>query len=400
MAEETHDQGTLRYVRCPSCGMPNPGNAQFCSRCKKPMREKAPQIPLGPLDAEDLKLDIMCPRCGQQIPADSKFCGFCGAPLTEGTPAHPPAAPPRPAPRPVAPQPVRPPGPPPAPHVPKAAPPAPKPSSSTTPTAPIAPVSAPRPAAAPPAAKPAAPVARPPAPLAPPPAQETVVFTGMRTQKVEAAITEVRPDGTTGKATRIVKETVVGRGICDLSYPDDALLSVRHAAVQKREGKLFLKDLESQNGTYIKQRQDTELHPGDVFLLGRELFRFSVQRLDESAAAQGTMVMTGAPKIQPGPHTARLEQIQLSGELIKSHSLDKAKTVIGRVKGDLVFNDDPYMSGTHACILALPGRFILQDLKSRNGVYRRIRDEIELKDADEFFLGEQLFRVEIKTIEE
>jgi len=38
-------------------------------------------------------------------------------------------------------------------------------------------------------------------------------------------------------------------------------------------------------------------------------------------------------------------------------------------------------------------------LKSRNGVYRRIRDEIELRDADEFFLGEQLFRVEIQTIE-
>jgi pSer/pThr/pTyr-binding forkhead associated (FHA) protein len=45
-----------------------------------------------------------------------------------------------------------------------------------------------------------------------------------------------------------------------------------------------------------------------------------------------------------------------------------------------------------------PGRFILQDLKSRNGVYRRIRDEIELKDLDEFFLGEQLFRMQVRTI--
>jgi pSer/pThr/pTyr-binding forkhead associated (FHA) protein len=43
------------------------------------------------------------------------------------------------------------------------------------------------------------------------------------------------------------------------------------------------------------------------------------------------------------------------------------------------------------------GRFILQDLKSRNGVYRRIRTEVELQNGDEFFLGEQIFRVELKV---
>jgi len=36
-------------------------------------------------------------------------------------------------------------------------------------------------------------------------------------------------------------------------------------------------------------------------------------------------------------------------------------------------------------------------LKSKNGVYRKIRSEVELKDADQFFLGEQLFRVQVKT---
>ena len=60
------------------------------------------------------------------------------------------------------------------------------------------------------------------------------------------------------------------------------LLSPRHASVAVREGKLVLKDLNSQNGSFIRQRQDTELIPGDVFLLGRELFRFVTQSLDES----------------------------------------------------------------------------------------------------------------------
>jgi pSer/pThr/pTyr-binding forkhead associated (FHA) protein len=105
----------------------------------------------------------------------------------------------------------------------------------------------------------------------------------------------------------------------------------------------------------------------------------------------------GAPKLQRGPVTAKLERIQLTGEVIEEFSLDKPEITLGRTKGDLIFQDDPFMSGTHARIVAQPGRFLLQDLKSRNGVYRRIRNEAELRDGDEFFLGEHLFRVEMKT---
>ena len=82
----------------------------------------------------------------------------------------------------------------------------------------------------------------------------------------------------------ISKETLIGREGCDLTYPQDMLLSPRHASVALREGKLVLKDLNSQNGSFIRQRQDTELVPGDIFLLGRELFRFVTQSLDESVA--------------------------------------------------------------------------------------------------------------------
>ena len=109
--------------------------------------------------------------------------------------------------------------------------------------------------------------------------------------------------------------------------------------------------------------------------------------------------MEGAPSIMRGPITAKLEHIQLTGEAIKEFSLDKAETTLGRARGDLLFKEDPYMSGTHARVVAQPGRFILQDLNSKNGVYRKIRQETELQDGDQFFLGEQLFRVRIKTVQ-
>lgn len=221
-------------------------------------------------------------------------------------------------------------------------------------------------------------------------------------QRIEAKIAEKKPDGSIGKAFAITKETLIGRQGCDLSYPQDLLLSPRHAALSLREGKLVLRDLGSQNGSFIRQRQDTEISPGDIFLLGRELFRFVTQGPDEGPskdASQGTVMWSGPPKLQKGPVSAKLEHIKLNGEIVGEFKLEKPETTLGRTTGDLIFKDDPYMSGTHARIVARPGHFVLQDLRSRNGVYRRVRNEVELTDADEFFMGEQLFQVEVKTLD-
>jgi pSer/pThr/pTyr-binding forkhead associated (FHA) protein len=228
-----------------------------------------------------------------------------------------------------------------------------------------------------------------------------MVFSGMTmAPRIEARISEKKPDGTFGKAVRITKEMLIGRENCEFSYPQDTLLSARHASIALREGKLVLKDLGSQNGSFIRQRQDMELTPGEVFLLGRELFRFVTQNLDDSLnrqSAGGTAIWT-VPKLQKGPLTAKLEHIKLNGEVVAEFKLENPETTLGRTTGDLVFKDDPYMSGAHARIVAQPGRFILQDLRSRNGVYRRLRVEVELADGDEFFMGEQLFHVDLKDV--
>jgi pSer/pThr/pTyr-binding forkhead associated (FHA) protein len=231
-------------------------------------------------------------------------------------------------------------------------------------------------------------------------ASGTMLFSGMRVEpRIEARISEKKPDGTLGKSFSIAKDTVIGRENCDLTYPLDTLLSPRHATIVLRDGKVVLKDMNSQNGSFIRQRQDSELTPGDIFLLGRELFRFVTQGLDDAFDRQptGGTAMWTPPKLQKGPVTAKLEHIKLNGEVVAEFNLDKPETILGRTSGDLVFKDDPYMSGTHARIVAQPGRFVLQDLRSRNGVYRRVRAETELTDGDEFFMGEQLFHVDVKS---
>ncbi|MBI2988995.1 MAG: FHA domain-containing protein [Deltaproteobacteria bacterium] len=58
--------------------------------------------------------------------------------------------------------------------------------------------------------------------------------------------------------------------------------------------------------------------------------------------------------------------------------------------------DDPYISGVHCLLEALPSRLLVRDLESTNGTLvngRRVR-YAELKDGDEIRLGRTTLKVE------
>jgi pSer/pThr/pTyr-binding forkhead associated (FHA) protein len=65
---------------------------------------------------------------------------------------------------------------------------------------------------------------------------------------------------------------------------------------------------------------------------------------------------------------------------------------VGRRSGDIVIADDPYLSGRHLRVRREMGRAILEDLDSTNGVFVRIRGQIELRPGDEIVIGGQVFR--------
>jgi pSer/pThr/pTyr-binding forkhead associated (FHA) protein len=50
-------------------------------------------------------------------------------------------------------------------------------------------------------------------------------------------------------------------------------VSGSHAVLSDRNGRGFLKDLVSSNGTFVKAKGETVLRNGDLFLLGRNLLR-------------------------------------------------------------------------------------------------------------------------------
>lgn len=97
--------------------------------------------------------------------------------------------------------------------------------------------------------------------------------------------------------------------------------------------------------------------------------------------------------LRSGPK-ARIRLIVDGEESAEEYELGN-ETVVGRIKGDINFPFDDYMSSKHASIIRRGNVFVLKDEGSRNGTLIKIDGEIELKPGDMFLIGKQLFRFEI-----
>ena len=68
----------------------------------------------------------------------------------------------------------------------------------------------------------------------------------------------------------------LGRERGEINFPDDGYVSGLHARVTNRDGRVFLADLGSSNGSFVRIYKDTVLSTGDVLLMGQQLFRVAV----------------------------------------------------------------------------------------------------------------------------
>jgi pSer/pThr/pTyr-binding forkhead associated (FHA) protein len=67
----------------------------------------------------------------------------------------------------------------------------------------------------------------------------------------------------------------LGRERGDILFPEDGYVSGQHARVELRDGRVFLADLNSSNGTFVRVRGEREVKPGGAILMGQQLFRIS-----------------------------------------------------------------------------------------------------------------------------
>ena len=82
---------------------------------------------------------------------------------------------------------------------------------------------------------------------------------------------------TTGNAFPVPEAGMhLGRERGDVLFPEDGYVSGLHCRLAWDKGKLFLTDLGSSNGTFLRLREETNVHTGDVLLMGQQLFRLSI----------------------------------------------------------------------------------------------------------------------------
>jgi len=77
-----------------------------------------------------------------------------------------------------------------------------------------------------------------------------------------------------GPAFPLFEEAVkLGRERGDILFPEDGYVSGQHCQLSAREGQVFLKDMGSSNGTFLRVRENRQVPSGSLMLMGQQLFR-------------------------------------------------------------------------------------------------------------------------------
>jgi pSer/pThr/pTyr-binding forkhead associated (FHA) protein len=200
----------------------------------------------------------------------------------------------------------------------------------------------------------------------------------------------IRSDGTEGGGHPLVEGTnLIGRGKGSL-FDGDVFLSPSHGELVVQGRSAVARDLGSLNGIFVKITHEEEIQSGTMFRIGQELLRFDAIPPPQPSE-DGTEIM-GSPN--PG-FWGRLTLVVGRDQDGSAFPLFGDGLVFGRERGDILFPEDGYVSGTHARLSYRGGRFFLEDLGSSNGTFLRIRGERSLEPDTMLLMGQQLFRLEL-----
>jgi pSer/pThr/pTyr-binding forkhead associated (FHA) protein/RNA polymerase subunit RPABC4/transcription elongation factor Spt4 len=223
---------------------------------------------------------------------------------------------------------------------------------------------------------------------------KTMFFAGVQPSG-RAKLVLVKGDSMDGVAYQLNgTEHVLGRTDGAILFPEDTLISPRHANFVYRDAKLYVRDEGSVNGVFLRIKDPVGLESGAVFLVGEQLLQIEASAPDfgPQPDAEGTYFYASPKRASK----MRLIQRLRGGDIGIIFRARGDSISLGREGNDVNFPDDPYISGRHAEIaIEQDGTFTLSDLNSKNGTFIRVSDEAMLSHGDYVFVGQQLLRVEI-----
>ncbi len=188
-------------------------------------------------------------------------------------------------------------------------------------------------------------------------------------------------------------EVLLGRSEGDYNFPEDQLLSPRHARLVSRGRAFWLEDAGSRNGTFLRLSAPEELRHEDVVTFGSLVFRY-----ESTGGGRTTSLITseaGVKLFGSGSERARgrLVRILQDGSDGPAYPLTPSRTIAGRKLGHFLFPEDPLLSRQHVQFYERDGEMWVEDLGSSNGTMIRLRGEVELSKGVVFRIGDVTLEV-------
>jgi thioredoxin reductase/ferredoxin/pSer/pThr/pTyr-binding forkhead associated (FHA) protein len=177
---------------------------------------------------------------------------------------------------------------------------------------------------------------------------------------------------------RLNRVTTIGKNGCDLNFPDDALMSERHASIahSAAESAYFLRDDGGASGVFmrLKESKPCEVAPGNMIRLGKQFLVFG---------------------IEAGRYY--VEHCDAEGNVLKRYDLSEKTLVLGRMSPDITLDaNDLLLSRRHLSMAMKDRRIIVKDLGSANGSFLKVRSAVALEANDQFRIGQQTFKFCLK----
>jgi pSer/pThr/pTyr-binding forkhead associated (FHA) protein len=226
------------------------------------------------------------------------------------------------------------------------------------------------------------------------PPMTTLFFGAVQTER-SAKLVLVRGQNQVGSQWRLqAGDTFIGRSDGAVLFPDDDAIAPRHCRLSFRGPELWLEPEETTNGVFLRVRERARLAVGDEIVIGAQRLRVlasedrpQLLRSDDSTRVLGSMVKSSPPiaLLRVAPNPAENEVFFRCQRLL----------TLGRNNCDVNFPRDSFVSERHAQISTEETGLLLEDLRSRNGTYLRVRQATQLQHGDLVLLGDKVLRVEI-----
>ena len=224
-------------------------------------------------------------------------------------------------------------------------------------------------------------------------AEDDTLYFGAMQAPGRAKLVLIKGEGLEGLSYHLnASEHIAGREEGAVLFPDDDYLDPVHATFLYRENQLYLKDNDSENGTFLQIREPTPVSPGAEFMVGEQRLRIEFLNIQNEYPMQNDTLMYVSP---PKEYKFRVVHVLDGGVEGSAYCSVNNDILIGRQGCDINFPDDQYVSPRHCRLTWSDGGVVVTDQDSKNGTFVRIEEEQKLQHSDYVIFGNELVRVEV-----